>query len=119
MFRLRRPWLNESLLEQYRRDWSFLIDVGWLFDGDGPLSRIPIAVVVARDILYRVSFNTDGGFEHAHTALEKGRSLRLSVGTSTLIVEPGAARLNARDRTLTIAPASSRAQIIAVISIRY
>jgi hypothetical protein len=119
VYRLRRSWLNESLLEQYHRDGSFLLDIRWLFNDDGPLARIPIAIVVARDVLYRVQFTDDKDYLVARAALQSGSPLKLSIGATTLVIEPGSVRASDVDHTITIAPASSRAQIVTVVSLRY
>jgi hypothetical protein len=119
VWRLRRSWLTESLLEQYHRDGSFLLDIHWLFNDDGPLARIPIAIVVARDVLYRVQFTDGKDYLVARSALQNGSPLKLSIGATTLVIEPGSARASDVDHTLTIAPASSHAQIVSVVSLRY
>jgi hypothetical protein len=119
VYRLRRSWLNESLLEQYHRGGSFLLDSRWLFNDDGPLARIPIAIVVARDMLYRVQFADDKDYLVARGALQGGSPLKLAIGATTLVIEPGSVRASDVDHTITIAPASSRAQIVTVVSLRY
>lgn len=119
IFRLRRPWMNEALLERYHRDSSPLLNMSWLFEDTGPLAKLPFALIIARDVTYRVAFDSESDFLAVKQALGTMKPLRLTVGKSSILLEPGATKLQESDRSLLIAPTKSHAQVVGIVSIRY
>lgn len=119
LFTLVRNYKPEGPMENYRANINPYIRVDKFFGVGGSLSVVPYAVVVAKDVVFEVGFESLGDFRSVSALILARKPLTLIAGSSSILIEPGAATVSEGTKSISIAPTGVRAQVIGVVSLLY
>lgn len=119
LFNLIRNYKPEVLMESHRSNINPYIRLDKFFGVGGSLSVVPYAIVVAKDVVFEVGFESLADFRSVSELLLARKPLTLLAGSTSIVIEPGAAMVSEGTQSISIAPTGVRSQVIGVVSLLY
>ena len=116
---IKRPWLQENILERLRGNIDPFVDTRDLFGTGGALAAVPYALVVAKDVTVEITFSDSISFENVKNAVARGQTVQIQKGGSRLIVEGSVASFDETRHAIVVPAISGTSQVMFVVSKLY